>query len=125
MERRKRAEDPPDVDHSDERTIDWKTATPRWLLVTALVVSAGGNGLLGSMLASSVSARLQQIEDKYSDPKWNALSDHAERIGLLESRVSQQAARVSKLEEADVRQQLLRLSYQVERLNARLEKKGF
>ncbi len=125
MERRKRAEDPPDVDHSDERTIDWKTATPRWLLVTALLVSVGVNGLLGSMLANSVTARLDQIERKYADPKWNLLSDHAERLGLLESRVSQQEARVNKLEEADVRQQLLRLSYQVERLNARLERKGF
>lgn len=117
-ERRKRAGDPPGVDHTEERVTDWRTVAPRWLLVTALVVSFGINGLLGSMLASSVTARLQQIEEKYSDPKWDAIANHAERIGRLETRVEQ-------LREDDIRGQLDSLKDEVRALNARLKRKGF
>lgn len=101
----------------DERTLDWREAAPRWLLLTLLVTSFGVNGLLGSMLASSVTSRLQQIEDKYSDPKWNELANHAERIGKLEIRVDQ-------LRDDDIRGQLNMVREEIRAMNARLKRKG-
>lgn len=121
---RRRHDDPPEMDHTEDRVLDWKLVAPRWLLVTALVVSFGLNGALGSMLASSVTARLDQIQRTYADPKWDQISLHAERIGKLEARVQQEEGRITRLEEADVRQQILRLSMQFDELNRRLKAKG-
>lgn len=124
-ERRKRATDPEMDDHTDERVTDWKTVAPRWVLVTALFVSMGANGLLGSMLSNSVTARLEQIERAYADPKWDALSNLAQRQGELEAVVKQHESRIDRLEETDTRAQLLRLTMQVERLNEQFKRKGF
>lgn len=117
VERRRRHEDPEGVDHTQERVIDWKTVAPRWVLITALVLSFGINGLLGTMLASSVTARLDQIENKYSDPKWDLLSNHGDRIGRLEVQMRQQESRINDL---DVRQQLVELKAEVRIINLKL-----
>lgn len=106
------------MDHSDERVTDWKSVAPRWVLITALVVSFGMNGLLGTMLASSVTARLDQIERKYADPKWDLLANLADRTGRLEMRVEQHEQQIHEL---DVRAQLTALTTEVRVLNTRLK----
>jgi hypothetical protein len=109
-------------DHRDERVTDWRSVAPRWLLITALVVSFGINGLLGSMLANSVTARFDELRAYSGDPKWELMATLAQRQGVMEVRLQQHEDRIRDM---DVRQQLNSIQTRVEVMNARLMRKGF
>jgi hypothetical protein len=103
------------VDHSEDRVIDWKTVAPRWVLISSLVVSFGVNGLLGSMLVSWAGQWKDKVEQDRRDPQWEVLSDHSQRLGVLESKNRQQEA---LLRDLDVRSQLLELKGDLREMRA-------
>lgn len=123
MTRRRRQDDDEDEDHSGDRVVDWKTVAPRWLLLLMVFGSFGLNGLLGSMLASSVSARLEAIQDANDDPKWDMLAQ-------LSQTQAEQAARIRNMEalireSVELRREVGDLRTEVKVLNARVVRTSF
>ncbi len=131
--RRRRSEDDPHEDHREERSIDWRQMAPKWLLLAMLTVSVGLNGALASMLWGAIDAasdaKFSALEAKYSDPRWEILSDHSDAIGALSARVKQHddalvGARQAQEDVARLREDVRLMRQQVDNMSARLARKG-
>lgn len=127
-DRRRRREDPPDVDHSEERVTDWKTVMPRWLLIALFTLSVSGNAFLGASVVGLGISYYELGRSADNDPKWGAIGDHAERLGKVETKVDQHEYLIRAL---DVRTQLTDvqgdvkiLKSELRILSERLAKKG-
>src|SRR4029453_2709274 len=116
-ERRRRQEDPEEVDHREDRTTDWKSAAPRWLLLV-LVCGGAAWGAFSSMLAwSFYEAHEAEKERRYSDWKAGAIADHEFRITVLERDAKNDRDDAARL---DASNKLTRLQTQMETVTANM-----
>lgn len=118
MERRKRQDDPEMSDHRPERTIDWKTASPRWLLL-ALLSASTTLGMFSSSIAWSLYRMHEEDQERrYQDWKGGEIAKHAERITWLERRQKDQDEDLVRL---DAEAKLARLQTQMEHVSRQVD----
>lgn len=115
-ERRRRQGDPPDVDHSEERS--WFDGIPK-RLVAALFSGGVALGVAGWSAAYTLyQLREADMERRYSDWKGGSIADHEYRITTLERESKydrEDAARI------DASNKLTRLQTQMENVNAKVD----
>lgn len=129
MPAKKRADDPDDDDHVDERQafLDWRAVAPRWILIGALITSFGVNGLLGAMTIGLVVDRFTSLEKAQNDPKWDLLA----RLATVQA---EQTVKVKRLEDdmglihptlQTLNARMADMQSDLKILSNRLERKGF
>lgn len=104
-------------DHTPERVTDWRQVAPRWLLLGLLFGSWTVAGFFGWATVNLLKTRIEEMEQRASDP-WKAeMAKLTERMGTSEMRIGQHEALIQAL---DVRTQITDVQGEVKVINAKL-----
>lgn len=125
--RRRRHEDPLEEDHREERHSDWSDSVSKKFLVKLVTLAFGACGFLGAGAVTLIKNDYDRLEQKYADAKWEEISRLSVQSSQARSDVRRFEGildgydlRLKRIEDTDVRAQLVRLSGQIERLNEQL-----
>lgn len=113
------------MDHTNDRSINWRDAAPKWLILAWGTLGWSIGGFLGVIVWNGYQDRMTQLELRATDPWKATLAQHSQGLGEVQRRVIYLEERVGRIEGDNLEVKIEKLSGQIERLSDRLSRNGF